>query len=71
MSRCMCCNEIFKPRLIQTETGKFLGFTDMCPKCVSAAYQEETYDEVFESVRVRETDGIHKLLTSYSTKYRE
>jgi hypothetical protein len=43
----------------------------MCTKCVSLSYEEDTYDEVFESVRVRETDGIYAILDELYTTYSE
>ena len=56
---------------MKTEKGKFLGFTDMCNRCTSLAYEEDTYDEVFEEVRVREKDGLNGLLDELYTTYSE
>jgi hypothetical protein len=40
----------------------------MCKRCISLSYEEETYDEVFESVRVQDLDGLLELIHNILNK---
>ena len=68
MSRCRSCNEKFHPTIKLDSNRRFLKFDDMCKRCISLSYEEETYDEVFESVRVQDLDGLLELIHNILNK---
>jgi hypothetical protein len=68
MSRCISCDKKFHPALIRDYDGNFIRFEEMCKSCVSLAYEEETYDEIFDPVRVRDVDGVLAIIQKISTE---
>ena len=60
--RCTACNTKFRPNIIYDKDGRFVRFDELCQDCTSLAFEEETYDEVFDSVRVSDKTGILNYL---------
>lgn len=54
--------------MVTDKKGKFLRFDDMCGKCISLSYEEETYEEVFDSVRVSDVEGLLSFINKLSTE---
>lgn len=68
MSRCKSCNEKYHPTIVTDNKDRFVRFDDMCKKCIALSYEEETYDEVFDSVRVSDIDGLLSFINKLSTE---
>ena len=62
MSHCIACNKIFTPAIITDDYGEFLGFEDMCSICIGIAYDEYTYEDIFDHIWVKPVNNY----TSYS-----
>jgi hypothetical protein len=54
MSRCICCDKVFKPKINLDEDGKFVSFDDYCAECERAANYQGDYTEEYEEKCVKE-----------------
>jgi hypothetical protein len=67
MSRCICCNIEFYPKIEYHSDGSFKGFEEMCSGCISKSYELESYDEVFEPYRVSDCGDFLTYVDKLST----
>ena len=60
MSRCICCDKVFKPAINKDSDGNFISFDEYCAECTHASYNQGDYTEEYEDRCVKElTEDIN------------